>query len=58
MVEFYRHLGRKHAVRRMEQIIFVEDGLTGRVCPSDWDKRKTPFASPCLQATYEGRRKP
>ena len=37
------------------------DGLTGRVCPSvcpsDWDKRKTPFASPCSQATCEGRRK-
>jgi len=37
------------------------DGLTGRVCPSvcpsDWDKRKTPFASPCLQATCEGRQK-
>ncbi len=25
------------------------------VCPSDWDKRKTPFVSGCLQATYERR---
>ncbi len=33
-------------------------GLEGRVCPSHWDKRKTPFASRCLKATYEGRRKP
>ena len=106
MVEHYRHLGRKDAVRRMEQISFVDPdadeqersgqdnnacsffkprrlrragqwwdsvmkmigqnrsaagatavsttaagGLKGRVCPSvcpsDWDKRKTPFASPC-----------
>ncbi len=36
-------------------------GLKGRicpsVCPSHWDKRKTPFVSPCLQATCEWRQK-
>lgn len=36
-------------------------GRKGRICPSvcptRWDKRKTPFASACVQATCEGRRK-
>jgi len=25
------------------------------VCPSDWDKCETPFISPFLKGTYEGR---
>ena len=29
----------------------------GRACPSDWDKRKTPFASSSGEDTYEGRLK-
>lgn len=36
-------------------------GVAGRVCPSvcpsDWDKRKTPFVNPSLEGTYEGRPK-
>ena len=30
-------------------------GICPSVCPSDWDKRKTPFVSPYAKGTYEGR---
>ncbi len=29
--------------------------MAGRVCPSDWDKRKTLFVSPFTDVTYEER---
>ena len=30
-------------------------GICPSVCPSNWDKRQTPFVSPLLEVTYEGR---
>ena len=36
--------------------------LAGQICPGaclrDWDKRKTPFARPLLERTYEWRTRP
>jgi hypothetical protein len=29
--------------------------MAGRVCPSDWDKRKTLFVSPFTEVTYKER---
>lgn len=35
----------------------MADRVCPSICPSNWDKRKTPFASSSVEGTYEGRPK-
>lgn len=45
------------ATTTMAGVAMVMPPVNGLVCPSDWDKRQTPFVSSSLECTYEGRMK-